>query len=213
MNIQEITNTVFQTFEMYKKEEYIEVEMRLGKHNGTLFDTNVGKEPWTRILEGLRKYQGWEHTETTVSDVYYNDTNSIRITANDTERTMIQKIGVVKQDFTGQPLDVRFCIAREIPTSGSYDMDRKRTKTRYSFIRKNVSIDMTVSSGDTADMDAEDTVSYQVELEIIKPGDVDTPQKLYNSIHKVADVLHLLDPGTDPRITTRLTNGGGSGGD
>ncbi len=194
MNIQEITNTVFKTFEMYKNEEYIEVEMRLGKHNGTLFDTNIGKESWTRILNGLRKYEAWEHTETTVSDVYYNDTNSIRITANEVsgDRKMIQKIGVVKQDFTCQPLDVRFCIAREIPTSGSYEMDRKRTKTRYSFVRKNLSIDMTVSSGDTADMDAEDNVSYQVELEIIKPGEVDSMYTLFNCINKIQDLIRLI---------------------
>ena len=182
---------------MYKNEDYIEVEIRLGKHNGTLFDTNIGKETWTRILEGLGKYKGWEREESSVSDVYYNDTNSIRITADEKtgERTMVQKIAVVKQDFTCQPLDVRFSISREIPTSGTYEMDRKRTKTRYSFVRKNLSIDMTMSSGDTVDLDSEENVSYQIEFEIIKPQDVNSIDALFKLIHKVSDLLHLLDTG------------------
>ena len=148
--------------------------MRLGKHNGSLFDTNVGKETWERVLKGLNKYQGWESKKKSVVDVYYNDANNIRITADEDtgDQTMVQKIAVVKEDFTCQPLDVRFSICREIPTFGQYDMDRNRSKTRHSFVRKNLSIDMTISSGDSVDMDSEEECSYQIELEIVNPQDV-----------------------------------------
>jgi len=194
MDIKHITDTILPSFEALKTEENIEVEIRLGKHNGSLFDTNVGKETWERVLKGLKNYDGWESTDYTESDVYYNDNSNVRITSNEDtgEQTMIQKISVVKEDFKCDPLDVRVCIAREIPTSGEYEMDRKRTKVRHSFVRKNLSIDMTISSGDNVDMDSEEEASYQIELEIVKPGDVDSVYKLFNIINKVADLVKIM---------------------
>ena len=194
MDIKHITDTILPTFEALKTEENIEVEIRLGKHNGSLFDTNVGRDTWERILKGLKNYDGWESTNYTESDVYYNDNSNVRITSNEDtgEQTMIQKISVVKEDFKCEPLDVRVCIAREIPTSGEYEMDRKRTKMRHSFVRKNLSIDMTISSGDNVDMDSEEEASYQIELEIVKPGDVDSVYKLFNIINKVADMVKIM---------------------
>ena len=189
-----IAEKVLPLFETHKGEGDIEVEIRLGKHNGSLFDTNVGKDVWKQVLKGLKKYDGWESTKTSTSEVYYNDPNNVRITVDEDsgEQTMIQKIAVVKEDFKHEPLDVRFCIAREIPTSGEYEMDRKRTKTRHSFVRKNLSIDMTISSGDNADMDSEEEASYQIELEIVKPSDVDSIYKFKNILQKIDDLMKLI---------------------
>ena len=189
-----IAEKVLPLFEAHKGEGDIEVEIRLGKHNGSLFDTNVGKDVWKQVLKGLKKYDGWESTNTSTSDVYYNDPSNVRITVDEDsgEQTMIQKIAVVKEDFKREPLDVRFCIAREIPTSGEYEMDRKRTKTRHSFVRKNLSIDMTISSGDNADMDSEEEASYQIELEIVKPSDVDSIYKFKNILQKIDDLMKLI---------------------
>ncbi len=194
MNIQHITDTVLPIFEAHKNQEDIEVEIRIGKHNGTLFDTNVGIGTWGRVLRGLHKFPGWEDVKTTVADVYYNDSNKVRITVDEAtgERVMVQKIGVTKEDFRCDPLDVRFSVSREIPTTGEYEMDRKRTKTRHSFVRKNLSIDMTVSSGDVVDMDSEENAWYQIELEIIKPSEVDSVYKLFNILNKIDDLVRLV---------------------
>jgi hypothetical protein len=194
MNIQSIAEKVSAAFEAHKNEEHIEVEIRLGKHNGSLFDTNVGKETFERVLKGLKKYDGWESVKTTTTDVYYDDTNSVRISSDEDtgEQTMIQKIKVLKEDFKCEPLDVRVSISREIPTTGQYEMDRKRNKLRHSFVRKNLSIDMTISTGDTVDMDAEDDSSYQIELEIIKPDDVTSYNQLFNILHKISDLSKLI---------------------
>ena len=194
MDIQAIIDKVLPIFEAHKNEGDIEVEIRLGKHNGSLFDTNVGKDTWKRVLKGLKKYNGWESVKMSTSDVYYSDSNNIRITSDEEsgEQTMIQKISVIKEDFKCDPLDVRFCVAREIPTSGEYEMDRKRTKTRHSFVRKNLSIDMTISSGDNADMDSEEEASYQIELEIMKPDAVVDIYKFQNILQKVSDLSKLI---------------------
>jgi len=194
-DIKAITEKLLSVFEEHKGEEHIEVEMRLGKHNGSFFDTNVGKDTFERVLEGLRKYDGWEKTETLELDVYYNDANNIRLSVKkDTGENgnMIQKINVLKEDFNGSPLDMRFSVSREIPTWGEYEMDRVRTKTRHSFIRKNLSIDMTISSGDNADMDSEEECSYQIEFEIVKPQDVRTRDEFFNIVHKVNDLSKLI---------------------
>tara|TARA_B110000858_G_scaffold17831_1_gene17974 strand:- start:405 stop:1043 length:639 start_codon:yes stop_codon:yes gene_type:complete len=191
-----LTEKVLPIFEAHKGEGDIEVEIRLGKHNGSLFDTNVGKDTWKRVLQGLKKYDGWESVKMTTADVYYNDANNVRITCDEEsgEQIMIQKISVIKEDFKRDPLDVRFCVAREIPTSGEYEMDRKRSKTRHSFVRKNLSIDMTISSGDNVDMDSEEEASYQIELEIVKPSDVDSIYKFQNILQKIDDLCKLISP-------------------
>ena len=190
----DLTEKVLPIFEAHKNEGDIEVEIRFGKHNGSLFDTNVGKDVWKQVLKGLRKYDGWESTKTSTVDVYYNDNNNIRISVDEDsgEQVMIQKISVVKEDFKREPLDVRFCVAREIPMSGEYEMDRKRTKTRHSFVRKNLSIDMTISSGDNADMDSEEEASYQIEMEFVKPSDVDSIYKFKNILQKIDDLTKLI---------------------
>ena len=190
----DLTEKVLPIFEAHKNEGDIEVEIRFGKHNGALFDTNVGKDVWKQVLKGLRKYDGWESTKTSTVDVYYNDNNNVRISVDEDsgEQTMIQKISVVKEDFKREPLDVRFCVAREIPMRGEYEMDRKRTKTRHSFVRKNLSIDMTISSGDNADMDSEEEASYQIEMEFVKPSDVDSIYKFKNILQKIDDLTKLI---------------------
>jgi flagellar basal body rod protein FlgB len=189
-----LTERVLPIFEAHKGEGDIEIEIRLGKHNGSLFDTNVGKDTWKRVLKGLKKYDGWESVKTTTADVYYNDANNVRITCDEEsgEQTMIQKISVIKEDFKRDPLDVRFCVAREIPTSGEYEMDRKRSKTRHSFVRKNLSIDMTISSGDNVDMDSEEEAMYQIEMEIVKPSEVDSIYKFQNILQKIDDLCKLI---------------------
>lgn len=193
-DIKAIVEKVLPVFDSHKDEEHIEVELRLGKYNGSFFDTNVGKETFERVLVGLQKYDKWEKTESSICDIFYNDKNSIRITSNqDTgDQRMVQKINVVKEDFSGTPTDMRFSVSREIPTWGEYEMDRKRTKTRYSFVRKNLSIDMTISSGDNADMDSEEECSYQIEFEIVDPTKVSSRDEFFNIIHKVNDLSKLI---------------------
>jgi hypothetical protein len=194
MDTKPIYDKVKPIFETMKGEENVEVELRFGKHNGSLFDTNMGKDTWERVLRRLKKYQGWERVQSSVADVYYNDANNIRITVDEDsgEQTMIQKINVVKDDFKCTPNDIRFSISREIPTFGEYEMDRKRNKTRHSFVRKNLSIDMTISTGDSVDMDSEESCSYQIEMEIVNPQDVKSDDELYNIIHKISDLVKIF---------------------
>ena len=200
MNVESILKKVEAAFDANKDDPSIEVEMRLGKFNGSMFDTNVGKEVFERLLHGLEQYDGWQDVNTSSSEVFYRERDSVRMTIDDEtgDQTIIQKRSMFKEDIKkvkNAPFDVRFSICREVPMpdDGDYtDMDRKRFKERKSFIRKNLSIDMTKSTGDTVDMDAEDATSYQVEFEIITPSKVETSEQLFNIVHKINDVFKLL---------------------
>ena len=71
-------------------------------------------------------------------------------------------------------------------------MDKKRNKARLSFVRKNLSIDITTCTGDITDMDAEDVCTYQVEFEIVDAKKVQTKDDLFKILYKIRDVFNLL---------------------
>ena len=51
---------------------------------------------------------------------------------------------------------------------------------------------MTICTGDTHDMDAEDSHTYQIEFEIVDPTRVKTKDDLFKILHKVNDVFIML---------------------
>lgn len=197
MNVQTVTKKVLPLFEKFKNEENLEFEMRFGKFNGSFFDTNVGQDNFNRLLDGLRRYDGWESVVEKSYESFYNDEHSVRLNVDDDteEQVQIRKVKIHNEDFKrykNTPHDIRFSFSKEIPIEGDFIMDRKRSKRRVSFVRKNLSIDLTESSGDTEDMDAEESISYQVELEIIDPNKIENRDQLFNIIQKINDLFKLL---------------------
>ena len=199
MNFHKICDTVEPILDKYKNEEYIEMEFRLGKFNGTFFDTNIGEKMYICMLKGLSKYTGWDRIVQSETEVFFREKDNLRITIDEStnEETIIKKERVHVEDFKqleGTPFDIRFSVCKEIPMDHDYEseMDGKKTKTRTSYIRKNVSIDVTSISGNTQDMDSEDPFTYQVEFEIIKPQNVEDRDTLFNIIHKIKDSFNIL---------------------
>ena len=190
----ELFEKVSPIFSKFQNEKNIEFELRLGKINRGSFDTNVGKETFDKIFSALKKYQGWESVIHMSDVAYYQD--NIRLVINDEteESTQVLKEKLVKIDnVLSGPLDVRFAVARETPfQKEDLEFTAARQRTRESFVRKNLSIDMTVVSGNPTDFDSEEEQSYQIEFEIIDPKLVKNQDTLYNIIHKVQDVLKIL---------------------
>lgn len=199
MDVHKIFDKVHSHIEKHKNDEHIEIEMRLGKFNGKMFDTNVGKDDFDKIMTGLQKYKQWEQVVLSDQEVFYRERDNTRITVDDNtgDETIVQKERIKNEDFKkikNSPYDLRISISKELPIEDIEDreMDKKKTKTRVSFIRKNLSIDMTKCTGDMHDMDAEDPVTYQIELEIIDPSRIQDKDELFNIIHKVKDVINIL---------------------
>jgi len=181
-------------FSKYQNEKHVEFEMRLGKINRGSFDTNVGQDTFERILRRLQKYQGWEHVKHSSDVAYYQD--RIRLTIDDETEDHVQvsknKLDKFDYSLNGRPFDVRFAVAKEVPNTEEVDeFTFAKKRTRWSFLRKNLSIDMTIVSGNPADLDSEEENSYQIEFEIVDPKQVTDRDILYNLVYKVNDVLDL----------------------
>jgi hypothetical protein len=183
-------------FEKFMDKPNTEFEFRLGKiisSPSPSFDTNVGKDSFEKILNGLKKYKGWESVKQTSDVVYY--AGSVRLTIDDDTDTSVQisKKKLYKQDHSvpDKPFDVRFSVSSEIPVNvPNTEYSQARQRKRQSFVRKNVQIDVTEMSGNPNDMDSEEETTYHVELEIIDPSKVG--DQLFNIIYKICNILELV---------------------
>ena len=199
MDVRTLFERIKSLFEQHKNDEHIEFEFRLGKFNCGTFDTDVGKQRFELVLDGLRQYPGWEQIVSINEEVFYRESDNLRISIDSTtgDEKIVKKERVHNEDFEklrGAPYDVRFGISKETPVEDyEGEMDKKKNKYRLSFIRKNLSIDMTIINGDVEDMDTEDPNRYQIEFEIIDPKLVTDDNTLFNIIHKIKDVFNILD--------------------
>ena len=199
MDVRTLFESIKPLFEQHKNDEHVEFEFRLGKFNCGTFDTDVGKQRFELVLDGLRQYAGWERIVSINEEVFYRESDNLRISIDSTtgDEKIVKKERVHNEDFDklrGAPYDVRFGISKETPVEDyEGEMDKKKNKYRLSFIRKNLSIDMTIINGDVEDMDTEDPNRYQIEFEIIDPKLVTDDNTLFNIIHKIKDVFNILD--------------------
>jgi len=101
MNVESILKKVESAFDANKLDPLVEVEIRLGKFNGSMFDTNVGKDVFERILSGLEQYDGWEDVKVMSSEVFYRDRDSVRMNVDDDtgDQTIVQKRSMFKEDI------------------------------------------------------------------------------------------------------------------
>jgi len=183
--------------ENHKSNPNIEIEIRFGRKSGTKFDTNVGQHSFEKVLRALEKYDGWESKNHSNSTVYYFS-GSKRLTVNeDTDEQVGQVKTRVKVDdveLQDQPLDVRLGVSTEVPFEydGEETSTEQKTKERWSFVRKNLVIDMTIVKGTPDDKDSDDDTTYQIEMEIVDPSQIQNKIELFNMLYKVFDILKCI---------------------
>jgi len=186
-----------QVIETHKASENTEIEIRFGRRSGTKFDTNVGKPTFQKVLQALTRYEGWESTDHSEVTVYYFDGGK-RLSVNEQTEEQVGEIKTrVKVDdfqLPNEPLDVRLGISTEVPFEydGEETSTEQKTKERWSFVRKNLSIDMTIITGNPDDKDSDDDKTYQIEMEIIDPSQIQNKIELFNLLYKVFDMMKLI---------------------
>jgi len=181
----------------WAQEPDVEIEFRLGRKTPTKFDTNVGQEAFERLLHALGKYDGWESASKGTYTVYYGNQNK-RITVDEStdESVAIIKTKVASSDFAlgEHPFDVRLGVAREQPyEQDDEEMTSVKTKKRWSFVRKNLSIDLTQMQGDPDDKDADEDSTWHVEFEIVNPKEIGDRDKLFALLYKIFNLLDCLN--------------------
>ena len=186
-----------QVIETHKNIENTEIEIRFGRRSGSKFDTNVGQTTFDKVLRALNTYDGWESTDHSEVTVYYFDDGK-RLSVNEAtdEQKGEIKTRVTVDDFhlPGAPLDVRLGVSTEVPFEydGEETSTEQKTKERWSFVRKNLSIDMTIITGTPDDKDSDDDKTYQIEMEIIDPSQIQNTIELFNLLYKVFDILKCV---------------------
>ena len=197
MDAYAIFHAVKPVFESLKDRPHLEVEVRLGRHNGKFFDTNLGKETFEHIVDALELYDGWEETGSENTEVFIK--GDIRMVLNEEQESqeVHRKVKIDKIDLTlkDRPLDARVAFAQEIPIiefDTDTEMDGVRVRHRNSFVRKNLRIDCTSVQGGEVDPDSEDDTMFQVEMEIIDVNNVKDDNDLFNILYKLQDILDTI---------------------
>jgi len=181
----------------YKNLPNVELEIRLGRQSKTAFDTNVGKAAFEKVFRALIKYSGWETSRHSKATVYYFDGDR-RLTVDEEsdEQDGCTKSRVCVNDFKieNSKYDVRLGVSTEQPWEydGEEVSTEQKDKERWSFVRKNLSIDMTTIKGTPDDKDCDEDMSYQIELEIIDPKSLSSDDEIYNILYKVFDILKCV---------------------
>lgn len=173
-----------------------EIEFRLGRKTPTKFDTNVGRDTFQKLLMALNKHEGWESKTHKTYSVYYGSGNKRVTVDEDTdEASAIIKTRVATADFELPecPFDVRLGISREVPyEQDDEEMASVKEKKRWSFVRKNLSIDLSQVKGDPEDPDSDEDTTWQVEFEIVDPKNIGDRDKLFALLYKIFNVLDCV---------------------
>lgn len=196
----ETAHRLFDTWEpairKWAKTDNIEIEMRLGRRTAKKFDTNIGRETCEKLIRALNKYDGWESRTENKYAVYYGSGNK-RITVDEStdESVAVIKTRVAALDFElpNCPFDVRLGISKEVPyEQDDEEMASVKEKHRWSFVRKNLTIDISKIKGDPDDPDSDEDTTYQVELEIINPKTIGDRDNLFAIIYKIFNLLDCV---------------------
>jgi hypothetical protein len=197
----DLAHSLFEAWEplvnTYKHVPNVEIEIRLGSRFPKNFETNVGKTIFGKVFAALNAYAGWEARHEKKYAVYYGaDGKRITVDEETDESVAVVKKRLEVADFTltGQSLDARIGISTEVPYTRDDEnevMEAVKSKQRWSFVRKNLSIDMSIMKGDQEDPDSDSDTTYHIELEIIDPARVQTRDELFNILYKVFDVIKV----------------------
>ena len=182
--------------EVSSEGEKIECEFRFGKCNQNYFDTDVGETKYAILLRALQKYPHWDEVVHKNSTCYYQDNLRVEIDDDTEDVTVLDKRTEFCFEYTHLPhYDVRFSVARETRVQDATIpevVDFMRHKRRVSFLRKNVSIDLTVVDGNSVDKDDETETRYELEVEIVDLSLVSSEAQLFNTLYKLQCILDVL---------------------
>lgn len=180
--------------------QHLEIEFRLGKknQNGNYFDTNVGNETFDRVYRRLMKYPSWDSVKHENLTIFYGTRKGLRVLFDEEKDEQVaciakHKVAHLDQVLASMPLDVRLSVSIENPAVYDPEKDvftHERKRRRTSFVRKGLSIDMSIV--ENGEKDSENPYVYQIELEITDPPSELTDVRILNHYQKIFDVMKLL---------------------
>lgn len=155
--------------ECYRNVPNVEIELRLGWIQNNRFSTNIGASFYKNIFHTLER-SDLEQTHET-SDVYIQGILRKIISKNNSTVQKKKRIETIDFSAYGTPYDIRVSVCQEIPVrpkntnndTWSFLRNRKRSSFRYKMWNYDLS---ECNTSAPVDEFAEDTMSYEVELEL-----------------------------------------------
>jgi hypothetical protein len=155
----------------------------------------MGKDTYEKVYRRLMRYNEWDAVKHQKALVYHGSRKGLRIVYDEDtdEQTVISKYNVANMDKTldGQKYDLRVAVSIENPATYDTEKDRfpiVKKRIRTSFIRKGLSIDLSIVENE--DKDSENPLVYRLELEILDPK-ILNDITFANHYQKIYDVLKL----------------------
>jgi len=208
-NFHEAIGIIHPYIEKYKNVENLEVEFRIGylvedDTGKQSFDSFVGKEFFSKILNVLQTNKSWLNKERVVTKDYFDKGMRLSIGC-DGKKTCIKKTKLCVLDFRFEdtPFDIRICFSKETPVLASEFKPKNkketftREKDRMSYKHKTWFYDIT--SVKSIENTVENT-NYEFELECQISESLKVMNSKYfihSSLLKIKDIVNMCEKVTD----------------
>lgn len=196
--MQQVVESLANVIEEYKDTQNLEIEIRIGYLTPDGFDTNIGKDFFSKIGDQLADADCWNDVKFEKSTDYF--LNNRRLTVNDEVKTTtcIKKIKLKTIDyrFEGTGFDIRVSLSSEIPSPKFSPTlaQMQRYKERTSYVRKHLRYDLTKV---TTSENALKKVSYEVEVESMRvPPSTEMSRQyfVHDMLLKIGDIVSMCEP-------------------
>lgn len=203
-NFHNAINDIIPFIEKYKDEPNLEIEFRIGfvDDDTNKFDSFVGKEFFTKILNVLQTNKSWLSKERSVTKDFFADNMRLSVDSNGKKTCMSKKkLCVLDFRFEDTPFDIRVCFSKELPIPVSHFPKKKnmfiREKDRMSYKHKTWHYDITTVK--TVDNTVEN-MTFEIELEADLKESLLVMNKKYfvhSSLLKIKDIVNMCEKVTD----------------
>jgi len=172
----------------YKNHKNVEIEIKLGRIDGS-FVTGIHSESfYEKIKETLNSYKSWDSVKEE------NTTDYIKDSYRKTGDIIIHKkrLETVNFMFKGTPYDFRICVSTETPcTLKSFKHSFIRKKNRVSYVYKECKLDLTKIEEETNDEIIE---NEEFEVELIKlTSSTSDVYRAHSALLKIRDIINICE--------------------
>lgn len=172
----------------YKNYKNVEIEIKLGRIDGSFVAGIHSESFYEKIKETLNSYKGWDSVKEENTIDYIKD--SYRKTGD----IIIHKkrLETVNFMFKGTPYDFRICVSTETPcTLTSFKHSLIRKKNRVSYVYKECKLDLTKIEEETNDEIIENE-EFEVELIKLNSSTSDV-YRAHSAMLKIRDIINICE--------------------
>jgi hypothetical protein len=179
--------------EKYKDTENLEIEFRIGYIQENEFKTDIGKDFFDKIYDGLNNSNAWDDVKTEKSEDFFFNGKRMTVINNQVKYIKKEKLAIFDYIFKGSGFDIRISFSKETPIKQFTEIAKfKRSKDRCSLSRGHLSYDLTKVKME--DNGVEDHL-FEIELEIkeLNLKKMTSHYIIHDAMMKITDMIELCE--------------------